>query len=347
MPFFYTKILRLSGGVGMGIGRELVVVIAVVLCMFGISLNVFGAVKIGITQLVDHPALNLTYDGVVKALEDAGYKIGKDVIIDRQNAQGNMQNAVAIARKFASDKVDYVVAIATLSAQACAQMITDRPVVFSSVTDPVGAGLIKKLGKNTSNVVGISDMTPVETHLKLIKLVFPQAKKIGIIYNPGEPNSVTITNIAKEAAGGLNLTIVDIPGTTPSEMISALNSIGPDVDVLYVGTDNTAASSMEAIGKAALRLKKPLVAGEIDMARNGAVLGFGFNYYQIGIETGRLLVQLLKGAKPQDLESQLISPDSLMLYINLDVAKSLGVKVPADLVSRADILVQNGKEVVK
>ena len=328
-------------------GKRLVVVVTVVVCMLGMGISGFGAIKIGITQIVDHPALNSIYDGVVKALEDAGYKIGKDVVIDRQNAQGNMQNAVAIARKFASDKVDYVVAIATLSAQACAQVITDRPVVFSSVTDPVGAGLIKKLGKNTSNVVGISDMPPVETHLKLIKLVFPQAKKVGVIYNPGEPNSVTITNIAKEAASGLNLTVVDIPGTTPSEMISALNSIGPDVDVLYIGTDNTAASSMEAIGKAALRLKKPIVAADIDIARNGAVLGFGFNYYQVGIETGRMLVQLLKGAKPQDLESRLISPDSLMLYINLDVAKSLGVKVPADLVSRADILVQNGKEVVK
>ena len=130
-------------------GKRLVVVVAVVVCMFGMGVSGFGAIKIGITQIVDHPALNSIYDGIVKAIEDAGYKIGKDVVIDRQNAQGNMQNAVAIARKFASDKVDYVVAIATLSAQACAQVITDRPVVFSSVTDPVGAGLIKKLEKNT------------------------------------------------------------------------------------------------------------------------------------------------------------------------------------------------------
>jgi len=268
-------------------GKRLVVVVAVVLCMLGIGFSGFGAVRIGITQIVDHPALNSIYDGIIKALEDAGYKVGKDVIIDRQNAQGNMQNAVAIARKFASDKVDYAVAIATLSAQACAQVITDRPVVFSSVTDPVGAGLIKKLGKNTSNVVGISDMPPVETHLKLIKLVFPQARKIGVIYNPGEPNSVTITNVAKEAASGLNLTVVDIPGTTPSEMIAALNSIGPDVDVLYIGTDNTAASSMEAIGKAALRLKKPIVAADIDIARNGAVLGLGSIIIKLVSRRGR------------------------------------------------------------
>ncbi len=310
-----------------------------------LSIVSLSAVRVGITQIVDHPALNAVFDGIVKALEEAGFKIGIDVLIDRQNAQGSMQNAVAIARKFADEKVDYVVAIATPSAQAAVQVISDRPVIFSAVTDPVGAGLIKQLGKNDSNVVGISDMAPVSTHLKLIKVVFPDAKKVGVIYNPGEANSVTLTNMAKSVAPSLGLTIVDIPGTSPSEMITALNSIGPNVDVLYIGTDNTAASSIQAIGSAALRLKKAIVAADIDIARGGGVIGFGFDYFTVGVETGRLLVELIKGARPQDLESSVLGADSLLLYVNLDIAKQLGINVPKDIVDRANILVQDGREV--
>ncbi|HEY8541817.1 MAG TPA: ABC transporter substrate-binding protein [Pseudothermotoga sp.] len=322
--------------------KRLIAAVVLVLSVIG-----FGAVRVGITQIVDHPALNAVFDGIVKALEDSGFKVGQDVIIDRQNAQGSMQNAVTIAKKFATEKVDFVVAIATPSAQACVQAISDRPVIFSAVTDPVGAGLIKQLGKNDSNVVGISDMVPVATQLKLIKKIFPNAKKVGVIYNPGEANSVTLTNIAKSAAPSLEMTVVDIPGTSPSEMITALNSIGPNVDVLYIGTDNTAASSIEAIGSAALRLKKPIVAADIDIARGGGVVGFGFNYFQVGVETGQLLVALLKGAKTSDLESHVVGPDSLVLYINLDIAKQLNVEIPSDLLERANIVVKDGKEVSK
>lgn len=322
--------------------KRLIAAVVLVLSVIG-----FGAVRVGITQIVDHPALNAVFDGIVKALEDSGFKVGQDVIIDRQNAQGSMQNAVTIAKKFATEKVDFIVAIATPSAQACVQAISDRPVIFSAVTDPVGAGLIKQLGKNDSNVVGISDMVPVATQLRLIKKIFPNAKKVGVIYNPGEANSVTLTNIAKSAAPSLEMTVVDIPGTSPSEMITALNSIGPNVDVLYIGTDNTAASSIEAIGSAALRLKKPIVAADIDIARGGGVVGFGFNYFQVGVETGQLLVALLKGAKTSDLESHVVGPDSLVLYINLDIAKQLNVEIPSDLLERANIVVKDGKEVSK
>lgn len=320
--------------------KRLIAAVVLVLCVVS-----FGAVRVGITQIVDHPALNAVFDGIVKTLEEAGFKVGQDVVIDRQNAQGSMQNAVTIAKKFATEKVDFVVAIATPSAQACVQAISDRPVIFSAVTDPVGAGLIKQLGKNDSNVVGVSDMVPVATQLRLVKKIFPNAKKVGVIYNPGEANSVTLTNIAKSAAPSLEITIVDIPGTSPSEMITALNSIGPSVDVLYIGTDNTAASSIEAIGSAALRLKKPIIAADIDIARGGGIVGFGFNYFQVGVETGQLLVALLKGAKPSDLESHVVGPDSLVLYINLDLAKQLNVEIPPDLLDRANIVVKDGKEV--
>jgi len=319
--------------------KRFITVVVIILSVLG-----FGVVKIGVTQIVDHPALDAVVKGMISFLEESGFEVGKDIVLDRQSAQGSVQNAVAIAKKFASEDIDIVVAVTTPSAQACAQAITDRPVVFSAVTDPVGAGLIKQFGKNEGNIVGISDMVPVATHLKLIRMVFPEAKKVGVIYNPGEANSVTLTEIAKSAAPSLGFTIVDIPGTTPNEMITALNSIGPSVDVIYVGTDNTVASSIQAIGSAAIKLKKPIVAADISIARGGGIIGFGFNYFQVGIETGRIVLALLKGAKPSEIESRILGPDSLELFVNLDLAKALGVEIPKELVERADIVVENGVE---
>ncbi|ACR78808.1 MULTISPECIES: ABC transporter substrate-binding protein [Kosmotoga] len=319
--------------------KRFITVVVILLSIVG-----FGVVKIGVTQIVDHPALDAVVKGMISFLEESGFEVGKDIVLDRQSAQGSVQNAVAIAKKFASEDIDIVVAVTTPSAQACAQAITDRPVVFSAVTDPVGAGLIKQFGKNEGNIVGISDMVPVATHLKLIRMVFPEAKKVGVIYNPGEANSVTLTEIAKSAAPSLGFTIVDIPGTTPNEMITALNSIGPSVDVIYVGTDNTVASSIQAIGSAAIKLKKPIVAADISIARGGGIIGFGFNYFQVGIETGRIVLALLKGAKPSEIESRILGPDSLELFVNLDLAKALGVEIPKELVERADIVVENGVE---
>lgn len=319
--------------------KRFITVVVILLSIVG-----FGVVKIGVTQIVDHPALDAVVKGMISFLEESGFEVGKDIVLDRQSAQGSVQNAVAIAKKFASEDIDIVVAVTTPSAQACAQAITDRPVVFSAVTDPVGAGLIKQFGKNEGNIVGISDMVPVATHLKLIRMVFPEAKKVGVIYNPGEANSVTLTEIAKSAAPSLGFTIVDIPGTTPNEMITALNSIGPSVDVIYVGTDNTVASSIQAIGSAAIKLKKPIVAADISIARGGGIIGFGFNYFQVGIETGRIVLALLKGAKPSEIESRILGPDSLELFVNLDLAKALGMEIPKELVERADIVVENGVE---
>lgn len=309
-----------------------------------LSVMSFGVVRIGITQIVDHPALDAVVDGLITFLEESGFEVGKDITVDRQSAQGSVQNAVAIAKKFASEDVDIVVAVTTPSAQACAQAITDRPVVFSAVTDPIGAGLIKQFGKNEGNVVGISDMVPVATHLKLIKMVFPEAQKIGVLYNPGEANSVTLTEIAKSAAPDVGFTIVDIPGTTSNEMITALNSIGPNVDVIYIGTDNTAASSIQAIGSAALKIGKPIVAADISIARGGGIIGFGFDYSQVGVETGRIVLALLNGAKPSEIESRILGPDSLELFVNLDLARELGVEIPDELVERADIVIENGIE---
>jgi len=228
---------------------------------------------VGITSIVEHPALDAVRDGIIDVLEENGFKDGESIVIDFQNAQGSVSTAVTIAKQFVSLNPAVMVGIATPSAQALVNASKTIPIVFSAVTDPVSASLVPSFGKNPGNVVGISDMTPVKTQLQLLKLTLPQVETIGIIYNSGEANSVTIREFAKEACDALGMRLVDITGSTTVEMVTSLNAQIKDVDAIYIGTDNTAASSIQSISKVALREKIAIVAADIDIARSGGLIG--------------------------------------------------------------------------
>lgn len=294
----------------------------------------FAVVKVGITQIVDHPALNRIYDGVVDVLKSSGV----EVQIEHQSAQGVFQNAIAIAKKFKTD-VDIIVAIATPSAQAAANEIKDKPVVFSAVTDPISAGLIPKFGKNPGNVVGISDMVPVETHVNLIKTIFPDAKNLAVLYNPGEANSVFIAQETKKYGSQVGLNVIEITGTSANELVTALHANANRIDVAYLSTDNLVASSAEILGQVFEKLGIPVVAGDVDIARKTAVLGFGFDYYRAGVETGQIVLDIINGKSPSEIESRIVSADALTFYINLDRAEKLKITIPKEFLEIADEVV--------
>ena len=304
----------------------------------------FSTQTVGITSIVEHPALDAVRDGIIDVLEENGFKDGESIVIDFQNAQGSVSTAVTIAKQFVSLNPAVMVGIATPSAQALVNASKTIPIVFSAVTDPVSASLVPSFGKNPGNVVGISDMTPVKTQLQLLKLTLPQVETIGIIYNSGEANSVTIREFAKEACDALGMRLVDITGSTTVEMVTSLNAQIKDVDAIYIGTDNTAASSIQSISKVALREKIAIVAADIDIARSGGLIGFGFNYYQIGRATGELVVQILKGASPSELETKILGQDSLILFVNTDIAEEIGIEIPQSVLDLANIVVTNGVE---
>ncbi len=191
--------------------------------------------RIGMTAIIDHPALEAAREGIIDELIRRGLVLGTDFVVEFQSAQGNMNTAVAIANYFRSNPFDVVVALSTPSAQTCANAIQDIPVVFTAVTDPVDAELIPALGKNPGNVVGVSDMTPVRTQFQLIRLVVPKARKVGILVNPGEANSLITVAHAREACAELGLELLEIAGSNTSEMIAALTALVGQVDAVYVG----------------------------------------------------------------------------------------------------------------
>ncbi|MGM0640407.1 MAG: ABC transporter substrate-binding protein [Thermotogota bacterium] len=292
----------------------------------------FFAVTIGVTQIVEHPALNSIFEGLKEELSDV-----ENIVYDHQIAQGSFQNATQIAKKFNSD-ADIIVAIATPSAQAAVNSISNKPIIFSAVTDPVAAGLIRNMGLNTENVVGISDMLPVELHMKLIKNYMPNVKNVGLLFNTGEVNSKKIVQLAKNYTEKLNLNTVEISGSNINELITGINSRGNEVDVFYIFTDNLVASSIELLSNTFEDKNIPAISGDIDLARASSVIGFGFDYRSLGVETGKMVKKIIDGEEVSNIESTFMPSSALQLYINLERANHYGIDLPPELLDNADFI---------
>jgi putative ABC transport system substrate-binding protein len=276
-------------------------------------------IKIGVTQIVEHPSLDTIRDGIYKALEDNGYIDGENVELDFLNAQGDMQNVSAIATEFENEKKDVVVAITTPSAQAIFNTVKSAPIVYSAVTDPKSAGL------EGDNITGVSDMTPVRKQLELLKEYFPQAKRVGMIFDSGEVNSQVQLDLAKEVAKDLGLEIVESGITSTNEIAEATEYILSQVDAIYAQKDNTLASAFPIVVEKADNKNIPIIGAVTDFVDAGAVATDGPSEYQIGYETGQMVVRILKGDKVLDIEPSLVNETKL--YINEEAAKKYGVEI--------------------
>ena len=311
-----------------------------------VALGVGAAtLKIGITKIVEHPALDAVEQGVIDALSAAGYAIDVDVEYLLASAQGEMANAISIAQSFRAQNVDLVVAIATPSAQAAAEVFrgTDTPVIYAAVTDPVeAAGLVPSATdpSGNGNITGVSDMIPVTAHLQLLKGLSPDIKKIGIVYNAGEPNSVILTDMAIAAAPALGLQIITATADTSANVLIAAQSLAGRVDAYYVTTDNTVVSAIDAVLAASQGAGVPfLVADPTSIAH--ATLAAGFDYYDLGLTVGNLVLRILSGTKPNEIPVTYVTEGQL--YLNLDLAADIGFEFPASVIEQASAVQVGGK----
>lgn len=287
------------------------------------------SVSIGISQIVSHPSLDAARDGFKAALADAGY----DVEWDEQNAQGDQSIAASIAGTFASADLDMVLAIATPTAIAAAQAITDVPVLFTAVTDPVGSALVESMEAPGANVTGTSDAVDVADLLELVTQIAPDAETVGIVYNAGEPNAVTQVEWAEEAAADLGLEIKLATADTSGAVQQAADSL--DVDAFFVITDNTVVSALETLIQVAEDKKIPVIASEGDSVARGAIATIGIDYYQLGYQTGEMAVRILSGeASPESTAVEVQT--ELALHLNTGAAERMGVTIPEDLLAEAD-----------
>ncbi|MDQ1187273.1 ABC transporter substrate-binding protein [Agrobacterium larrymoorei] len=295
-------------------------------------------VTVAVTAIVEHPALDAARDGVKAALAEAGYKEGENLKFVYQSAQGNPGTAAQIARQFVGDAPNVIVPISTPSAQAVIAATRDIPVVFTAVSDPVGAQLIKSMEKPGRNVTGLSDALPVNEHLALVKEIVPSAKTIGYIYNSAEANSVSTLALLKEAAAKAGLTVVESVATKSSEVQGATRALVGKADVIYVPTDNTIVSAFEAAAGVAAEAKIPLFAADTDSVARGAIAALGFNYFDVGKQTGAVVVRILKGEKPGDIPATTAVGTDLVL--NKKAAEKIGVTFPESVVKRSTKVIE-------
>lgn len=304
-----------------------------------ISLPVQAAdVTVAVTAIVEHPALDATRDGVKDALEEAGYKDGEGMTFVYQSAQGNAATAAQIARQFVGQAPDVIVPISTPSAQAVVSATRDIPVVFTAVSDPVGAQLVKDMENPGGNVTGISDMSPVGDHVDLIKEILPEAKTIGFLYNSGEANSVSLLEAFKEAAEAAGLSVVESAATKSAEVQGAARALVGRADAIYVPTDNTIISALEGAVSVAEEAKLPLFTADTDSVERGSLAALGFNYYDVGKQTGEVVVRVLKGENPGEIPVKVAAGTDLV--INKGAAERMGVTLPESVVSRATKVVE-------
>lgn len=293
---------------------------------------------VAITAIVEHPALDEVRQGAIEELGNAGYKQGENLTVNFQSAQGNTATAGQIAKQFAADNPDAIIAIATPSAQSIVNATNTIPVVFSAVTDPVEAKLVGSLDGSGTNVTGASDVLPLEPQIELIKEIVPNVKNIGFVYSPGEVNSAVTLKKLKEIAAPLGLNIVEAPAQKASDIAMAAQSLVGRVDVIYTPTDNNVLSSYEALAKVAKEAKLPLIGSNTDTVARGAIAALGVNYHELGIQTGKITARILKGEKPGDIA--IYRASELDLHVSPKHAAEQGVTLPQSILDKAKKVVE-------
>jgi putative ABC transport system substrate-binding protein len=279
--------------------------------------------KVGITQFAPHPSLDAATEGFKKALKDKWIKVS----YDEQNAQADMNNTQTIANNFVGDKVDLIFANATPSATAALNATKDIPIIFTSVTDPVGAGLVEAFDKPGKNITGTTDNHPEATK-KTISFITDEvkAKNVGVIYNSGEQNSVVQVDEVKKIAEEKGAELVEVSVSTTAEVKQAAESLVGRVDAIYIPTDNTVVTSLDSVIAVANSKKIPLFVGELDSMKKGAVAASGFSYFDLGYQSGIMAADILSGNKKAS-EIPVELPNSLKLVINKKAAEAQGLTV--------------------
>ncbi len=319
--------------------RKISAVIVLVLVMSmaaGCSGKKEGQVTVGIGQFAEHASLDNCKDGFLAGLAEEGYAEGENLKVVFDNAQADGATAAQIANDFIAKKVDLICAIATPMAQSAYGSAKDSgiPVIFTAVTDPVLAELAKEDKTPSGNVTGTSDKLPVENQLEMIRKVLPDAKTIGILYSTSEINSVSAIEEYKAAAPGYGFEIVESGIATSADIPLAADNLLEKVDCISNLTDNTVVSSLPVILNKAAGKNIPVFGSEVEQVKIGCLAAVGLDYYDLGVQTGKMAAKVLKGEKKaSEMNFEII--EEAAFYGNTAVADNLGITLPDELVSSA------------
>jgi len=291
--------------------------------------------KIGLTQFATHPAADAGREGFIDALTDAGFIEDVDVEYDYQNPEGDPTTEQTIAQKFVNDKVDLIFSFGTRISQQCINVAegTDIPVVFCAITDPVAAELVSSWDHPGENVTGTSDMIEMDSTVDLILEIVPGTTTLGTIYNAGEVNSVVLVDALKEVCSELDIEVVEVTVVTSADVLAAAQSLVGRVDAIWVGTDNTVVSGLEAVIGVCEDNQIPFFPSDDPSIEKGGIACLGFNYYDVGYQTGEMAVRILEGTSASDIPVEL--GETFSYTVNTAAAETYGVTIPQALLDKA------------
>ncbi len=321
-----------------------VITFAMTVCLAALPANADRNILVGISKIVAHPALDALEQGVQEGIQETF----PQARFDLQNANGELSTAASIAQKFKSQDVDIALGIATPTAQALVGTIRTKPVIFCAVTDPVGAGLVASTTQGEKNVTGTSDMTPVREQIALLNRIKP-LKTLGHVYCSSEANAVSLAAIARQVAADMGIKFVETTVTNSAEVMQAVQTIAPRVDGIYLSNDNTIFSALAAVTRVAMKYKIPVMSADPSSAETNDVLAaWGFDYYKMGRVTGKIAARVLLGEDPVNIPTVFMTdPGDVDLLLNMDVAHKLGLTFPADVVAKANTIIENGNVIKK
>lgn len=284
--------------------------------------------KIAITQFVDHVAADEVRRGVIEELAKKGFKEGENLTVIFENAQGNAGIAGQIARKFIGLNPDVIVAITTPSAQAIVKAAGQGtvPIVFSAVTNPVEAGLVPSLTHPEGNVTGVMDAPPIKEQIAFLKKILPEAKTVGVLYNPGDNGSASSLEVIRAEAKAQGLTLVEATPFKSSDIQTAFLALVGKVDAVYVPLDNMVVSAMKSVSALALKHNLPLFVADSGSVEAGAFACLGYSYLQAGHKTGEIVSEILRGKSPSEIA--IASPGRTDIFINQNALEKLGLSLP-------------------
>ena len=289
--------------------------------------------KVGIIQLMEHPSLDTIRESIIEGLEDEGYVEGKNLKIEYQNGQNDMSTMKNIAQTYVGDECDVIVAIATPAAQAALSETTEIPIVFAAITDPVGAGLVDSLDNPGGNVTGTSDEVSAEMIMNLAKDITPDFKTIGVLYNIGEDNSVSVVAQLKEYAGENGYKVIESTVTNTGEVQQAAQYLADKVDIVFSPIDNTVASSMAVATETFNNAGIPFYVSADSMVNDGGLATCGIDYTVLGRETAAMIADILEGADPAAIAVRKMS--EMSVYVNKETAKALNIEIPQAILDKA------------
>ncbi|MDO5041007.1 MAG: ABC transporter substrate binding protein [Peptoniphilus sp.] len=289
-------------------------------------------IKVGIIQFTQHVALDRSREGFLEELEALGYTVEENTV----NVSGEISLIPTTAKKFEGDAVDIIYAIATPAAQGAKNAVTDIPIIFNAVTDPQSAELVDTNEEPGGNVTGVSDYFSIETQLKNFLELFPDSKKLGVLYSTGEANSEAQIKELEEVTANLGIELIKAGVTTTNDVSAAMASLVTKIDSYVAIQDNLASSAASVISDSLKQAQIPSFAGEAGPVENGMLFSDGIDYIELGKSAGKIADEIINGKSPAEIP--VIFSTQANRTVNKTTADALGIEADSDLFKDAQIV---------